>query len=975
MLKTLFKPKWQHKKADVRVKAISHLSGDSDILVTLAEQDPEQQVRLQAIKQLNVVRCLLQLSDPQTANHQHSINNAGISPTRAETAALCQAAQKRLQALFKQKSLTSSEIEQAYPYIKNNPLALEIAQSSEYSATLRKKIISQLTDTAYQNVLFSIANTDTAKEVQFAAAQQLTDYEQIKKLEKHTKNNKRLRQFLKEKAEQYRQEQAKLAALEELCVQLEKLGSQEKWEQDRTRLLSLQKQWDDYELARIPSEFKARYIAACQAFSERFAIHKEKEKALLPYRQQQQALLDELDALFKRLSREPEQYNTETLPIAISDLQEQWQTCTEHPLPKAEKALNQTYYQQSMQRIQALSQTLMRDFQGLEHLITLNDKAEQCYQDGKAINQKRIKQIKQQWESAQKPNLLDYQVQKERYQKIINRLDDFLLRQEKVQAEQLKSLRDNVMAMEQALNDDQLNTAIDYHKQAQRTLQQLLHIPTHTLKTWQQRIQQATPKIREAQDWRHWGTDKAREQLIDAAKQLVADTDIDPLQREKTLRDLRAQWKSLTQVDPQQHQKLWEAFDQACTEAYQPCKVYHETQAQQRQDNLVQREQICAQLEILEQEEVDWERPPSDLNWKAINESIQQYRKAWKEAGTVDRKQWKPINERFNTAMDALEVHLAKERRRNFVQREGLVAQADKLQEMDDLGAAIEAAKALQAAWQTTITGKQSEEQKLWKRFRASINAVFDQQKAIRQASKAAEQAQFSEKEALLDEVNAWLDLEDETFLQQFTAFADKERAFDHIEMPRHKQDKLRKRWQHVRKALQQKAEMVGNQQRYAQLALLFDKADYCRCLECEQSSAKQPDDIQQAWQALAPLSDKKLESKIQARFASAKAQPTNQALLLNLLLELEMHFELETPADYQAARMEYQVQRLSEMMLSANKSAEDHCQEAEQIMQRYLLTAQACLADAEQLNTRFTDIMQHYRTLMTNVAENQDEK
>ncbi|MGV6809298.1 MAG: DUF349 domain-containing protein [bacterium] len=974
MLKTLFKPKWQHKKADVRVKAISHLSGDSDILVTLAEQDPEQQVRLQAIKQLNVVRCLLQLSDPQTVNHQHSIHNAGISPTRAETAVLCEAAQKRLQVLFKQQCLSSAEIEQAYPYIKTNALALEVAQSSEYSATLRKQIIGQLTDAAYQSVLFSIANTDTAKEVQFAAAQQLTDYEQIKKLEKHTKNNKRLRQFLKEKAEQYRQEQAQLTALETLCVQLEKLGSQDKWEQDRTRLLSLQKQWDDYELARIPSKFKARYIAACQAFSERFAIHKEKEKALLPYRQQQQAVLDELDGLFKRLSREPEQYNTETLPAAISHLQEQWQACIKQPLPQAEQALNQTYYQQSMQRIQALSKTLMRDFQSLAQLIALNEKAEQCYQDGKAINQKRIKQIKQQWNSTQKPNLLDYQTQKVRYQKIINRLDDFLLRQEKAQEAQLNSLRDSVIAMEQALNEDQLKTAIDYHKQAQRALQQLSHIPTHVLKTWQQRVQHATPKIREAQDWRHWGTDQAREQLIDAAKQLIADTEIDPLQREKTLRDLRAQWKSLTQVDPQQHQKLWEAFDQACTQAYQPCKVYHETQAQQRQHNLVQREKVCAQLELLEQEEVDWERPPSELNWKAINESIQQYRKAWKDAGTVDRKQWKPINERFNAAMDALEVHLAKERRRNFVQREGLIAQADKLQEMDDLGAAIEAAKALQAAWQTTITGKQSEEQKLWKRFRASINAVFDRQKAIRQANKAAEQEQLSEKEALLNEVTTWLSLEGELFLQQFTEFADKELAFDHIEMPRHKQDKLRKRWQQVRKALQQKADRVGNQQRYAQLVLLCDKANYCRRLECEQSSAKQPDDIQQAWQALAPLSDKKLESKIQARFASAQAQPTNQALLLNLLLELEMHFELETPADYQAARMAYQVQRLSEMMLSANKSAEDQRQEAEHIMQRYLLTAQACLADTEQLNARFAKIMQHYGTVMTDVVEHEEE-
>jgi len=965
MLKTLFRPKWQHKNADVRIKAMNSLAGDSEILITLAEQDPDHQVRLHAIKRLDTMSVLLTLSDSKQA----ADSTAGYS--RAEQKAQCEAAQQRLQSLFKQQRLSPQEIEQAYPYIKTNQLAIEIARSSDYSATLRKQIIAQLDDGAYQSLLFDIANTDTAKDVQFAAAQQLSDYDQLKKLEKHTKNNKRLRQFLKEKAEQYRQAQEQLVQLNELCVQLEKLGSQEKWEQDRTRLLSLQRQWQDYELSSIPSELKARYIAACQAFSEKFAVYTKKEQALLPYRQQQQAILDEVDALFTRLSREPEQYNAETLPVAIKTLQEKWQACADYPLPKAEQALNQTHYQQSLQRIQALSKTLMRDFQQIEQLITLNEKAERLYEHAKDINHKRIKQLKQQWENSTKPSLLAYQVHKERYQRVINRLDDGLLRQEKVQDEQLKSLRESILAMEQALNDDQLNAAIDYHKQAHRTLQQLSHIPAHALKTWQSRIQQATPKIREAQDWRHWGTDKAREQLIDAAKQLIVDDEIDPLQREKTLRDLRAQWKSLTQVDPQQHQKLWEEFDQACTEAYQPCKLYHETQAQQRQDNLAQREHICAQLESIEQE-VDWEQPASQINWKAINEAIQQYRKAWKESGTVDRKQWKPINERFNAAMDALEVHLAKERRRNFVQREGLVSQAEKLQDIDDLAAAIDAAKDLQAAWQTTITGKQSDEQKLWKRFRAAINAVFERQKAIRQATKEAEQAQLNQKEALLNEVNAWLDLESDEFLNQFAQFADKEFAFDSIEVARQKQDKLRKRWQHVRKALQQKAQEAVNTQRYTQLELLVSKADYCRCMECQSFDEMSEVDRQQAWQNLAPLADKKLENKIQARFKRAKAKPDNQALLLDLLLELEMHFELETPADYQQARMAYQVQRLSEIMLSANKSAQDNMQEAERIMQRYLMMAQACLADAEQMNARFVSIMQHYRQCMYD--KNEDE-
>ncbi len=108
-----------------------------------------------------------------------------------------------------------------------------------------------------------------------------------------------------------------------------------------------------------------------------------------------------------------------------------------------------------------------------------------------------------------------------------------------------------------------------------------------------------TPILRELQDWRRWGTDQVRKQLIETAEHLRSDDEIDPQERAKKIQSLREEWRKLATWNQGNNVTLWKTFDSTATAAYEPSKQYFVEQAQQREAHLEQRHAVCAQLEAL----------------------------------------------------------------------------------------------------------------------------------------------------------------------------------------------------------------------------------------------------------------------------------------------------------------------------------------------------------------------------------------
>ena len=82
---------------------------------------------------------------------------------------------------------------------------------------------------------------------------------------------------------------------------------------------------------------------------------------------------------------------------------------------------------------------------------------------------------------------------------------------------------------------------------------------------------------------------------------------------------------------------------------------------------------------------------------------------------------------KFDRLLDNLRSKLAAHQQVNAERKQQLITQVDALLETSDKRAATEKVKHLQAQWQKVGVVPRKQEQKLWRLFRASCDAVFAQ--------------------------------------------------------------------------------------------------------------------------------------------------------------------------------------------------------------------------------------------------------
>ena len=836
MLASFFKPKWQHKDPKVRIQAINTLGGESVELIKLAQTDPDMEVRMEAIVRLTHLPTLIQLG--------HSAGSLG------------ERAKQRVIGLAATDAHHDVLLADVFVWLNNPALIRSIARDATRGAKLRKHALEQLDD---QDLLFDIAQADPSKDVQFLVASRLTDLEKIKQLDKlHGKGNKRLRQFLKDRLDQEQTKQQIQQQIENLCMDAASLGQKGSWGQEKTRTRILQQNWQKH-AASATSEQSARFQAALDDFQQRLASFEDVESRVAPIRTARQDILNVAERQLNQLDTNPESFTLTALDTELDSLKRLWAQQAE--LPAAEQALMDKRWAELQTQLQQLRNTLADDLKALEKLNALNEQANELRRQDKAVASKWVLGLQSDWVNAKRPQNLR-RVMPDLEQSFNRAMEVLTARLDKQKAQRdstLKALRDELQALETSLENEQYSEAIEQHQAFIQRLKETPDLPQSDYNFFQRRIQMLTPYIREIQDWRRWGTDQVRKQLIETAEHLRSDDEIDPQERAKQVQTLRQEWRKLSQLEPGQQRTLWKTFDSTVTAAYEPSKQHFAEQAQQRAEHLQQRTAICEQLEAVNST-TDWANP----DWKALQNQVTAIRKQWKEAGTVSHKDWKSINERFNAAMDALEVYFKAERTRNWQARQQLVEQAQALVELQDTAKAIDAAKVLQGQWQISLASRPSDEQRLWKQFREPIDTLFNRLRDERQQRRDAINAQKAEVER--------------------------------IEAEKRQQELERKQ----------------------------QKIDALQALNAQSNAAKQE--------------------------ASDEAtQHTNQTKGELLCLQLEVLLGLETPPDFQAARMEYQIAHLRDAMSSRKGNANPLAQALPLLKQWYGLGSMSAEALASQ--------------------------
>ncbi len=448
-------------------------------------------------------------------------------------------------------------------------------------------------------------------------------------------------------------------------------------------------------------------------------------------------------------------------------------------------------------------------------------------------------------------------------------------------------------------------------------------------KPTQSRMGRVGQQLGELERWESFGQNTARTQLCERAEAL-ATQGLDAARTAAEVKKLREEWKALDAQHAGVPRALWERFDGACEKAYAPAAQHFKELAAQRKLARKQRDEFiataAAHLPTLLTETPDL---------RAVEKWLRETDRAWREGGlgSVDPASWKKLDARLKEALAPARALLGAARDEAKSGRQALIAEVEAL-----LPRALERespalVKAVQARWQEHSKAHpltQRDERGLWERFRAACDAVF----AARHEKHKEVVGRKEDGRRSLEEVCAQLeglaratDKEEKEVRTAFRELQDRWRALTRSPDPllRPLEGRFRSAVKSVEGALSTRA----RSREAAVWKTLAEKEVLCEALESALvagADSESPEAWQERWGALPELPsawEKKMLARRDAALAAladpaaagshrqrieGSAQARREALL-----ELEMAFGLESPADLQPQRLALQVKMLKE--------------------------------------------------------------
>jgi len=201
----------------------------------------------------------------------------------------------------------------------------------------------------------------------------------------------------------------------------------------------------------------------------------------------------------------------------------------------------------------------------------------------------------------------------------------------------LDAVRSQLETLEHALDEGQLLES----DQAERLLKDTLG-SAELSGALDARVQRARGRLGELRGWAAWGANKKREDLIEAAQQLlVGDPVVEHLA--VAIPALREEWKRLNVQGPSSKAQ-WDSFDGALTRAYQPVAVLRAEEAARRAAARAAKEALLAQ----------WEASVAAIAWDhadfaAVDLQRQQMLNDWRAAPLAGFREERSLRKRLDT--------------------------------------------------------------------------------------------------------------------------------------------------------------------------------------------------------------------------------------------------------------------------------------------------------------------------------------
>lgn len=945
ILNRFFKPKWQNNDPQVRKQAMQEIDGGDPILAQLAQQDHDPEVRRAALERVNELDLLRQIAEQDSDAQVREFADA------------------RLRELLAGKVPEGPSLEMRLLAIESLPASyLEFLVSNAAEPALRSAVLERVDQ---QSVLKKIAVNDPAVEVRLAALERVHEASDLEAIVKQSRNrDKRIYRRARERLENLRAERARWARIKQLCEEMETLVWDGETGRNVARFPKLEKEWQELE-AFAEAEMVERYRQSREGFLA--ARHESVAR-----RTARQELCVTLERFLETIQNELELTSEldSSIQATLQRTQNNWEQCG--ALEDLEGQRLEQRFSHIIQGIKEQERVLSRNHERADRLREILGQADKLLHQPSEVLESDLTALKKRWTGLERPEsrTLATVLQNE-FEAVLGQLHERLKWQAERRDQELQELQALVGSVEKALDEGTLQRAISLHEQARKRLKSNIGLSRKQMIALEERLHVCMPRMGELRDWRRWGTNQAREHLCEDAESLIG-LEADPVIIAGSVKELRNAWKSLDGTEGGASRSLWKRFDKACEKAYEPCQAYFDAQNRERQNNLSRREALCERLEQFEAH-TDW----AEVDWHEADQIWREAHKEWRKIGPVNRAERKAIERRFNAALKRLDTHLKEERTRELQRRWGLIHWVQELVQSGDLSAAIKGAKQAQAEWQATVQASRREEQALWKEFRAVCDMVFERRHSEQQAADQERQTNLDRKTALCDEIEALARVDSDGIAQAKGRVREAQEEWSSIgPVPKIKFKAIEQRFEAACKRVGRRDKELQRLQVVNTLQGLQDRANLCSRVEALLGSETPGDtetvieQARQAWKELPSLRTS-LVDPIRRRFnmacqAVAEGPESREALRQNLQANLKqkqalcLHMEVlagvESPPEFAQARMQFQVERLSESLNKREgaKSPEEVREEAWQIEQQWYLLG---LLPAEQnavLNERF---------------------
>ncbi len=727
IFKRWFKPKWQHENATIRQLAIADLDQSSnehkEILHELAFNDGVEAVRRTALERLNEFSLWWQASKHESADR------------------LKQFAEQQLITMLLQNQV-SMQLKQQFIAECNRSSILEKLAHTETDANIKFSLIQRLArNDLYQSGILD----DTLSVSQRLALLQLLDDDKVLEKLNRQLTNAELTQAVQDKiAKRLEQKLKPERVRKQVVLLLAKLNSVRENNdiaQAQQKLSLYQQQWlelaDDLTCLPDADDFTAKYNKVCQLTERAFAPR----LAELQLAQQQQAARVAQQALYQELAAQlanvatqiataltagdldavsAQQQVISMLANAIADAD--LTTAQRQPLLLSHKAMQQQLDQlPQLAEALALTARLLAE-QAAIGLPSAEQDINAAYQQFKQWQQqwqRQVKVLKQLMPQSFSDSYLQLSKQWQQH------CEPLLGQQEKLQR-QFKSKLAEFKRLHQA---GKYNVLFGLFKGITRDYESLTALSQQQLAT---EFQQISAQVDDLADLQAYIATPRKQELVAVMQQLAAASDVTPADRASQVKQSRALWNTLGRAEAALEEQLTQDFNQACEQAFAPCREYFAEQDAQRLKN------AAAKLVIIEQLE---QQVASGLTGKALDTALQQSLKEWQQSGSVEKAQFDQLQPRFSQLVNQLKQQQKTEQQQNSEAKQQLITIAKQLCSGDSVDQVSAQLKVLQQQWKNIGFAGRNQDQQLWQEFRSVCDQWFAERAAAKELQ-LTEQAQ-----------------------------------------------------------------------------------------------------------------------------------------------------------------------------------------------------------------------------------------